>query len=90
MLKILLAGILVLGLVGCASVKEFYNSPHPGMIAIDGAEIQLFYSNPDTQFYRVPNSDLPLSGIEVPRIYEKRGSEPTVTGGIGLMGTWRF
>lgn len=90
MARIILVCLLLAAVAGCSSVKAFYDSPHPGMYNVGGAEIQLFYSNPDAQYYNVPNSQLPMTGLEVPRIFEKRGSYPTVTGGIGIMSTWRF
>jgi hypothetical protein len=81
MLKILLVGILLSSLAGCASVKAFYESPHPGLFEMEGGQVQLLYSN--------PNNEQP-GGPDQPRFTGSQQSTSSVYGGLGLMGIWKF
>ena len=80
--RTMLLMVMFLGLSGCAAINEFYYSSSPGLLPLPGGgDVQLFYSN--------PNYD-PNSKDTVPLLFGKNAGEPTVTGGIGAMGIWRF
>ena len=79
--KIALLLVMLLGLTGCSAINSFYYSSTPGLLPLPGGgAVQLFYSN--------PNYD-PNMRDSVPR-YGANSGEPTITGGIGAMGVWRF
>lgn len=80
--KIVLIALVVVGLAGCSAVRNFTESPTPGLIPLpDGGHMQLFYSNPNyTQ-----SLDTSVTGE-----YMVRPTEPAVRGGLGIMGQWHF
>lgn len=79
--KIMLLILIFLGLTGCAAIRNFYNSPTPGLLPLpEGGAVQLFYSN--SNFDDDPS-------VTVPHYFANTG-EPTVKGGIGAMGVWHY
>ena len=82
MRRIMLLLVMLAGLSGCAAMNKFYYSTNGGLLPLPGGgDVQLLYSN--------PNYD-PNSRDTVPLLFGKNAGEPTVTGGIGAMGIWRF
>ncbi len=80
--RLLLLLVLVGGLAGCSGMAPFLNTAAPGYAEIDGAQVQLLFSNPNFADHQI--EDVPTE------VFGRRSGQPVVNGGIGAMATWQF
>ena len=83
MIRKLLLLALILGFAGCANTQVLYSPATPGVAYIDGAQVQLLFSNPNY------DKDHEIEDVPI-EVFGKKGGMPAVTGGLGLMSTWHF
>ena len=84
MMRKILFLALILGLAGCAGSQPAFDNPaRPGMANINGAQVQLLFSNPNY------DRDHDVEDVQTETFREK-GGMPAVTGGVGAMSIWHF
>ncbi len=88
--KVFLILIALFGLFGCADVYQSLNTDHPGMVPWQGGEVQFMFSNPEYTGTNTETDPLFRQDLAERQAFGKTVGSPAVTGGIGIMGTWRF